>query len=469
MNLAAEARALVQAKYPGAAVIERGRGFICHQHPTDPGREIFQTQVGPMHYGAGNDQEIDTAWVADTTDGFTHAMTANDFVTRVRGDQFNAGNIFRFEKDGETLAFDPQSINWIDENTSRQQIAIKQNVAGTFNDDTVLFTGAYGSGIDFSYQNQTAKLQKLIIIDDFATLPAPTVQGNDVLFEAEFSLSLSSGINFWIDGVEWSRSNNVRVQTVDRIEVRTSDGSTVLWHLDYPRANDSSGNNEAIGQLEVRRQGGPSSLFICVRIPYDWMAAASYPIEIDPTVDAQVGASADDASQNGSTVSITGSNVTVNTTSLHCGARWQLAIPNGATIDVSYASYYSLNANRPVDYTMSIQDADTAAAFTTTNDDITDRTAHATTVDWNNGGVNAGSGEWIDTDSLNTPIEAVIGRAGWSSGNYLCGYYTERSGGAAGMNVRLYDGDSSNAPKLHVEYSTGGGPTGSPWYTYAQQ
>ena len=118
---------------------------------------------------------------------------------------------------------------------------------------------------------------------------------------------------------------------------------------------------------------------------------------------------------------------------------------------------------------MSIEDADNAAAFTTTDDDITDRTAHATTVNWNNGGVNAGEGEWIDTDSMNTPIEAVIGRAGWSSGNYLCGYYTERSGGAAGMVCQLYDGDSATAPKIYIEYSTGGGPTGSPWYTYAQQ
>ena len=61
-NIAAEARALVQANHPGATVIERGRGWIRHQHPTDPDRKIFQTQVGPMHYGPGNDQEIDTAW-----------------------------------------------------------------------------------------------------------------------------------------------------------------------------------------------------------------------------------------------------------------------------------------------------------------------------------------------------------------------------------------------------------------------
>jgi len=223
-NLAKEARDKAQATWPGAAVHSRGPNWIQHQHPSNPARFILDTHIGPIHYGA--DQEIDTAW-QPTTGAWQYEMTLNSFQTYAR-DTFNVGDIFQFEKDGETLAFDPQSINWVDENNSRQQIAIKQAVAGIVDGDVLRFPAAYGPGRHFQYQNQTARLQKLITIDALSDLPPATVQGNDIWFEAEFSLSASSGINFWIDGVEWARKNGVRVQTADRIEIRNSAGDTVL-------------------------------------------------------------------------------------------------------------------------------------------------------------------------------------------------------------------------------------------------
>jgi hypothetical protein len=467
MNLAKEARDKAQAKWPGASVHSRGSGWIKHQHPTDENKFILDSHIGPIHYGADN--EIDTAWIADTTDGFTHAMTANSFTTRVRADQFNAGDIFRFEKDGETLVFDPQSINWIDENTSRQQIAIKQNVTGSFDDDTVSFSAAYGAGRHFQYQNQTIRLQKLITIDNDTDLPEPTVQGNEIWFEAEFSLSLSSGINFWIDGVEWARSNGVRVQTADRIEIRDSaTGTQVLWWLDYPRAFDSSGGNETIGQMEVRRQGGPSSLFICVRIPKTWIDAAVFPIYIDPTIDDQIGASADDADERmaGANFSSTDANLVVSshTTSTSrwvAGTRFpSIALDGTETIDDgTYWEGYSYNTTVD-DFNTDIyaHDVDNSVDFSSDADVYTRYNTARTTASASLVSLAAGAGVWVGSSvEIKTVIQEIIDRAGWSSGNAITILVAGKNDATYVGNFRSYDGDSGNAPKLHIEYTAAGG------------
>lgn len=49
-------------------------------------------------------------------------------------------------------------------NFIRQQIAIKQAVNGTVTDDVINYPAAYGTGIDFEYENQTARLRKLWLI-----------------------------------------------------------------------------------------------------------------------------------------------------------------------------------------------------------------------------------------------------------------------------------------------------------------
>ena len=66
---AAEARAKVAAAHPEAAVSARGRNFIKHRLADAPnGRQRFALDVaiGPLHYGPGDDQEIDTAIVPHT-------------------------------------------------------------------------------------------------------------------------------------------------------------------------------------------------------------------------------------------------------------------------------------------------------------------------------------------------------------------------------------------------------------------
>ena len=315
-NPARDARDKAQTKWPGASVFARGRTSITHQHPTEPNRFMVDTSIGPLHI-EGTETEIDTA-IQASSGAWQYEMVQADYNVHMR-DVFNAGNLIEYRDpvSNEWVIFDPQSINWIDENTSRQQIAIKQSVNAVVNDDILSFPAGYGTGKHFQYTCEPGRIQKIITVDSFTDLPAPTVLGNEIWFESEFSLSTSSGVTIWLDGVQWAKANNVRVQTSNRIEFRDSNGEQVFWGLDFPRAWDSEGN-EIIGQMEVRRQGGPASLFVTVRIPYAWMQAATYPVYIDPTITPSVSAGDRDAyeQQSDTNFDATGTNIrcSANTT-----------------------------------------------------------------------------------------------------------------------------------------------------------
>jgi len=291
-------------------------------------------------------------------------------------------------------------------------------------------------------------------------LPAPTVLGNDIWFEAEFSLSASAGVTIWLDGVQWAKNNGVRVQTSNRIEFRDANGENVFWWLDFPRAWDSD-ESETIGQMEVRRQGGPSSLFITVRIPYAWMQAATYPVFIDPTIDPTVSSGLYDAEEKDNNTTFnrggTSINCSANTdtnANYNGGAIFTVTGPaSGDTVDVAYATVYANNgANDDPNVDISCEDVDDSADFLTSAD-VTGRTRTSTPVQWTTTGIGNGA---TNTPSLVTPVGDVISRGGWSSGNDLCVFFDGRTDAGGGFKFDSYEGDSSSAAALHIEYTAGG-------------
>jgi hypothetical protein len=122
-------------------------------------------------------------------------------------------------------------------------------------------------------------------------------------FESEWSLSTSTGVDLWLDGVKWAKTNGVRVKTANRIEFRNTANTETLWYTETPTAKDADGNIVSC-EYEVRRQGGPTALFITVRVPKTWIDTAVFPIVIDPTFTDGYGGdvtTAKDATINGNT------------------------------------------------------------------------------------------------------------------------------------------------------------------------
>lgn len=275
--------ALIRQQNAGRAVTRRGTRFL--EFDLGGGRRRFVATIEPLHV-RNSETEIDATWTPDSG-AWQWKIAAADYQFHARS-VFNVGNLVEWRVGDEWVVFDPQSINWINQDNSRQQIAIKQAVKGLADDATLRFPAAYGAGRHFEYVAHPSRLMKHIIIDSFEALPAPTVTGT-VWFEAEFTLATSAGVDLYLDGVRWAKTNNIRVRTGNRIAFRAVTSGAVLWYAAKPVATDAKGET-ASAEYEVRRSGG--TYFVTVRVPRAWLQAATYPVVVDPTLDVQPDATA---------------------------------------------------------------------------------------------------------------------------------------------------------------------------------
>jgi len=414
---------------------------------------MLDTFIGDIHYDG--EQEIDTSWEASVVQPWLHQMVkARYSVYAGPGTtDFDAGQIVRYvhRDSGEDVTFQPQQIQWVNDLDQVEAVADPQGVGHSAIDvDTINWVGAYGPGLDFRWQAQATRLAKYLTIQSGADIGAPSpviVAGGGAALRVPFIFQKSGNVDIYIDDVLWDEKSNNPQVTSGNVEFSLN-GDSLWW---FKQASARDGEGDVMVQQRFRKQG--NSLFVEVIIPWSWLETATYPVVIDPTVDPQVGASSDDGEQDSSgNVSITITTPTISQNEIQ-GARWTVNVPNGATIDVSYASYESVNANRLIDYDVYVEDIDDAPTISASSLNISNRTAHATSVAWYK--ANSGSG-WEDTPSLNTPIEGVIGRAGWAANQHLFVYFYTTTA-SPNFRVTNYDSSSSLAPKLHIEYTTGGG------------
>jgi len=453
---AADIRAEVQSAYPGAIVYERGRNWIRHQHPTDPRKFILDTCIGPLHIN-GTNTEINTDWQA-VGGAWQYQMITADFHAFSR-DTLGVGTMYRYQDPatGEYVEFQPLALNWVNNaNDSRQQITQPQSVAAQMvRGDILRFPNGYGAGRHLEYQAQTAGLKKTLTIDAPANLPAPTV-ANPYL-EIEFIIVKSSGVAEWIDTgsgyQQWDRST--KTNTVNRVEYRTS-GGAVLWQFGLPIAWDSN-RNVVTGIMQFRRQG--ANRYCTVRVPKTWLDTATFPIRLDPTIDAQVGASLDDCGRAGAAFNNTGiaNEYGNNGGNVSEGAhRWTgISGLSGATIDVSWISLY-YDGGFAGSALLKVRAENAAApAQITTYDDFIGRALTTAGVDWDGTWT---TDIWNQSPSLNpvfqelanslnpTVIQVFVKDDGSTSGNYNKAY--------------TYDIGAWGGANLHIDYTAGGGAAG---------
>jgi hypothetical protein len=334
-------------------------------------------------------------------------------------------------------------------------------VTAQVNDDLMEFPEAYGPGRHFQYKNQPARLSKLITIDSDTDLPAVTLQGNEIWFEAEFTIAHSSGVEVYLDGVLWQKQNNVRVQTADRIEFRDeATGTTAFWWLGFPKAYDSDGD-ETIGQMEVRRQGGPTALFITVRIPKLWIDSAIFPIFIDPTLDTSVGASGDDGEwQDGGSFDNTTHIITMGDA---FGQAWNSFtrfdnLTFSGTIDVAYATFDAeiTRSNSTLNIVIRAVDTNDPAA-PTTHSEADSPSAGRTTAAGNWAPGNQTAGTSYDTSSIVSVIQELLDSAYTYDGTQAIVLHFLHDGSDVWIDETSFDDPTQSAPALHIEYTAAGG------------
>jgi len=139
------------------------------------------------------------------------------------------------------------------------------------------------------------------------------------------------------------------------------------------------------------------------------------------------------------------------------GFRFQnLEIPAGATVLSASIQFIgrldkTLNDN-PISLTIRGQESDNPATFTEADSDISSRPDTAAAVswvppDWTNGetGMNA------RTPDLQTIVQEIVDRPGWTSGNAMAFKIT----GSGGRRAWSYNGSSGDAARLSVQWTVG--------------
>ena len=172
------------------------------------------------------------------------------------------------------------------------------------------------------------------------------------------------------------------------------------------------------------------------------------------TLNLQVGASISDARESTTPyLDYTGATVNVGGANWWGYWRWTAAIPQGATVNTAtfQANVVSVDYDDPI-FTIYCEDADTSADIACSGgacSDLSDRTETTASVAQSASSVGTG---WYTMPDVSSPVQDVIAREGWASGNALAILVK----GGASCNVRFvsWDSDTALAGKLDIDYTT---------------
>ncbi len=181
---------------------------------------------------------------------------------------------------------------------------------------------------------------------------------------------------------------------------------------------------------------------------------------ITPHVNIRVAQGSDDAEEAGN------GNMSLNSTTLDLGSignqQWvatrfqDIAIPRGTLITRAYVEFRAnANDSSTADVTIRGEDVDDAATFASSRDNLSTRSKTSAAVSWN------GIPAWTTLSTNQTPdltsiVQEIIDRSGWSSGNDLAILF-ESTSSNGDRDSYSYEGASSNAPLLHIEYNPADG------------
>ena len=176
-------------------------------------------------------------------------------------------------------------------------------------------------------------------------------------------------------------------------------------------------------------------------------------IVFDPTIDDQVGASGDDGYVWSSSFYDTDTSIWAGHdsggTKNNAWARFTgISGLSGATINTSYYSVYGESGNSNTRTTIYAEDAAAPAAPTSVAN-YDSKTVTSASVDWD-GAVTVSA--WNNSPSINSIIQELADDYDPSAIQIL---HKGRGTWYWGNNYDPYDESSSNAPKLHIEYTSG--------------
>lgn len=458
-----------QASWPGASIVERGKGHVKHQHPTDPNRFMFDVVVGGRGFHFGDEpfteaNEVDTAWV--DADPILDApwqkkmvlADYNAYAFRESTLGFDQGQLieYRDPDSGETVSFQPQQLQWTNDLDQISPIAAPASVSAIVNDDLLTWFDAYGSGIDFRWQTQPTRLTKFVDIVNLAALGSPPqfiIDGGNPVVRISMIFQRSPGLEIWVDGTQWNERGNNPQTTLDNVEFRLVSTGEPVWWFKAPLAWDAD-QEEIAPAMRLRKQG--PNLFVEILTPWSWLQSAAYPITIDVTVDVSVAAGADDCGVYNTNFTNTTHSYYLDSTTYnpYMGFARFLNVTVEGTIDVSYLTLSARGGSASGVTDIYGEDADNPGQVADKTD-FDGRVLTTATVQWS-------PSAWVaqteyNTSSINTIIQEIVDRGGWSSGNAMNIKTVDTQTAACSAHSKDSNTGGAEAPALHIEYTAAAG------------
>lgn len=249
----------------------------------------------------------------------------------------------------------------------------------------------------------------------------------------------------------------------------TSQGITrsgrILYHDGVPVAELRKASAiDAMGRIRV-----PTTTFNAGSITLSLNTTGlTFPIDIDPTINLQVGGSDGDAYYRYSDFAwdLTNPNNAIGYVSApNSGngfpARFTgVTIPKGATITnaVAILTSNAILAGDNCNARISAEGTDNASVFSTSADfDTRYLTKTTARIDWNTIAHTVTNTEYTSPD-IKTVIQEIVDRAGWVSGNALALFiedfdFRSTAGANCYRNFYSYDADTLTCPKLDITYT----------------
>jgi len=439
-------------------------------HDLGGGHYAWDGTIGAIHYEDAGWQEIDNIFEPAVAPWDWEMLHAGYHI-RVKED-FTAGQIIEFEKQGETVQLQPMALEWTNALDQIQPIAMPVNVSPiitnpvvdllpavgmTSHQGTIRWNDAYGDGLDFEWKCSSTRLMKVLEIENLSKLTTPAQYildgGNPVL---RLNLIFDpSDIDIYVDGSLWDKK--AKKQTFDVIEFRK--GGEILWGFMPLRYWGSGEGEDNEGQSIATLEKRGNKLYISIRVPYDWLQSAVYPVFIDVDVDEYVAGSAGDADERqddllfGYTAGYVYMSSNTNPNLSYVGGFHfpGVNISQGSIIgDGCYLAVdvYSTGYDDPL-CDIYLENVDSADDFAATGD-LVNRAKTEHFANWEDVGIGAG---FRNSPEMKEPIQDVISRLGWESGNDICCLVWGTSAAFGSFLADSYDSSPASAAKLHIEYS----------------
>jgi len=443
--------------------------------------------IGSIHYEDNGWQEIDN-YFEPAVAPWDWQMLHAGYHIRVKED-FTAGQITEFEKQGETVQFQPMALEWTNDLDQIQPIAMPHEVSPAITNPevdllpavgmpsyqgTIRWNDAYGEGLDFQWKCSSTRLVKILEIENLNNLIIPEQYildgGNPVL---RLNLIFDpSDLDIYVDDKVWDKKT--KKQTFSIIEFR-KDGE-VLWGfmpLRYWGSNPEAEDNEGQSVATLEKRG--NKLYISIRVPYDWLQNAVYPVFIDTDVDETVIDGKDDAYERGAggfypdldyAYMQRYSSDTSNNYRCY-GLRWRTVnVPKEATIITAYHEVYindseyadspagKIYANKVASAVNFEDDADIIGRVRTDGTGV-DGDGYTAWV-----AVDIGYNDWKGSNiELKNVIQEIVNQGTWAANNNLVLLGIADLDGLTVFCFYTYDKNAIYGAKLHIEYEEAGGET----------